>query len=248
MQPDLIQPAAEAVRAGAAWAVILLGFAFAALTSLLASAGAKAAPLRRWRRLLHIVTVLAWTLTVSLAGLRWVGASTPLVAAVRTGLLLAIAWASLPILRDLFAGFAMAIEARVGIGDDVRIASKEGRIVALGLRSVVLLENDGTEVTLPNGTVASSELQRLNLAQRAAPCSFDLPLSTGADPREVAQQLERAAMLSPYAAPGRRAEAFLVADEHGAMAIRLRAFVFDRAYEARYRADILLRAPVASAR
>src|SRR5690606_15597875 len=104
VQPALIEPAVEAIQSGPPWAVVLLTAGFALTTSLLASAGAKAAPLRRWRRLLHVAAVFGWTIATVLASLRWVGTSSPVSAAVRTGLVLTVAWASLPVLRDLFAG------------------------------------------------------------------------------------------------------------------------------------------------
>jgi small-conductance mechanosensitive channel len=250
MQPALTQPLIEPTLAqpselntfGPPWVAVAAWFALALVASMLAHRGANAPPLRRWQRLLHILAVAGWTVTACFAGLRLVYRPLPTETAVRGLLLLIVVAVALPILRDLFAGLAIAIEGRYGIGDDVRIDTREGRIVTFGLRSVVLRDIDGTEITLPNRRFAAREIQRLNLARQDAPCQFEVAVGPNADLQELTRRLFEAAMLSPYAAPGRRADVFAVADERGNMRLRVRAFVFDRAYEERYRGDVLSRA------
>ncbi len=223
------------------WSVIALVLGAALALGLLTVRAGAAPTLRRGQRWLHAASVLGWTIGAWLAGLRLLEAPTLGETAARAVLLLIVIVVALPILHDLFAGLAIAIEGRHRIGDDVRIDAHEGRIVSFGLRSVVLRDRDGTETTLPYRRFAASEIVRLNLARQDAPCQFEVAVPPDFDLEVVTRRLLEAAMLSPYAAPGRRPEVFTVADARGGMRLRVRAYVFDRAYEERYRGDVLAR-------
>jgi hypothetical protein len=123
----------------------------------------------------------------------------------------------------------------------VRVGKVEGRIVDMGLRSVVLRARDGTESTIPNHRFLASEVVRLNLGVHDAPCEFEVVLPEGRSLETETRRLVEAAMLSPFAAPGGHPEVFVVAGEDGELRLRVRAYVFDRSYEERYRGDILAR-------
>jgi small-conductance mechanosensitive channel len=230
------------------WAGAGLAIAGALALSLLTARIGAAPALRAWQRWLHVLSVLAWVGAAWVIGLRVLTADT-LPETIARGLLLGLAvLVALPVLRDVLAGFVLAIEGRHRLGDEVRVADFEGRIVAFGLRSVVLRDRDGTETTTPYRRFAGHEIVRLNLlntlniARQDAPCEFEVAVPTNVELEDASRRLLEAAILSAYAAPGRRPEVFAVADEAGGMRVRVRAVVFDRAYEQRYRADVLARA------
>jgi small-conductance mechanosensitive channel len=224
------------------WGVVVIMFAVALALGLLTVRAGGTSTLRRAQRWFHAASVTCWTLGAWLAGLRLLEAPTLGEIAARAVLLLIVIVVALPGLHDLFAGVAVAVEGRHRIGDDVRIDGNEGLIVGFGLRSVVLRDHDGTETTMPYRRLASHEIVRLNLARRDAPCQFDLAVPRGFDLEAGTQRLLEAALLSPYAAPSRRPEVFVVADARGGMRLCVRAYVFDRAHEERYRGDVLARA------
>lgn len=242
--------ASEAIIADFApsWASAAVVVAIALAASLLTVRLGAAPALHRWQRWLHPTSVFGWAVAVWLIGLRLLAADSLAETAAR-GLLLLIGVAvALPLLRDMLAGLALVLEGRHRLGDDVRVDGHEGRIVALGLRSAVLRDRDGTETTLPYRRLAGREIVRLSLARRDAPCEFEVAIPTDLDLEAVSGRLLEAAMLSPYAAPGRRPEVFAVADERGGVRVRVLAFVFDRAYEERYRGDVLARADLLAKR
>ncbi len=224
------------------WAVVAILFAVAAALGLLSVRAGGAPTLRGTQRWFHAASVISWTLGAWLAGLRLLEAPTLGETAARAVVLLVVIIVALPILHDLFAGLAVAVEGRHRIGDDVRIDGHEGRILGFGLRSVVLRDHDGTETTIPYRRFAAYEVVRLNLARRDAPCQFDVAVPSGFDLESGTRRLLEAALLSPYAAPNRRPEVFVVADARGGMRLCVRAYVFDRVHEERYRGDVLARA------
>src|SRR5688572_3459465 len=99
---------------------------------------ASAPRLRRWNRQLHVACVLFWVLGFWLLGMTFVVAETTNETLARGVLATLLVIVALPVLHDVFAGLALAVEGRHRIGHDVRIDDREGRIVALGLRCVLL--------------------------------------------------------------------------------------------------------------
>jgi small-conductance mechanosensitive channel len=228
------------------WGVIAILIGVALALGMLSTRASAAPTLRAAQRWFHTASVIGWTLGAWLTGLRLLEAPTLAETAARAVLLLILIVVALPILHDVYAGLALAIEGRHRIGDDVRIDGHEGRIVAFGLRSVVLRDRDGTETTMPYRRFAANEIVRLNLAHRDAPCQFDVAVPPDFDLDVGTRRLLEAALLSPYAAPSRRPEVFVVADARGGMRLCVRAYVFDRAHEERYRGDVLARAGLVS--
>lgn len=239
-----LNSASEAIIADFApsWALAASVVAIALAASVLTVRLGAAPALHRWQRWLHPTAVLGWAVATWLVGLRLLAADS-LAETVARGLLLLVGVVvALPVLRDVLAGLALVLEGRHRLGDDVRVDGHEGRIVALGLRSAVLRDRDGTETTLPYRRLVGSEIVRLSLARRDAPCEFEVAIPHELELEAVSTRLLEAAMLSPYAAPNRRPEVFAVADQFGGVRVRVRAYVFDRAYEERYRGDVLARA------
>lgn len=224
------------------WGVVVIMFGVALALGLLAARAGGAPTLRGAQRWFHAASVISWMVGAWLVGLRLLEAPTLGETAARAVLLLVVLVVALPVLHDLSAGLAVAVEGRHRIGDDVRIEGHEGRIVGFGLRSVVLRDHDGTETTMPYRRFAAREIVRLNLARRDAPCQFDVAVPPEWDLEAGTRRLLEAALLSPYAAPSRRPEVFVVADARGGMRLCVRAYVFDRAHEERYRGDVLARA------
>jgi small-conductance mechanosensitive channel len=198
--------------------------------------------LQRWSRHLHVICVLSWILAFWFLGGRFVVAETANETVARGVLAALLVIVALPILHDIFSGLALAIEGRHRIGHDVRVDDREGRIISLGLRCVLLRNSDGIETTIANRRFAAAEIVRLDLGQQDAPCRFEVAVPRDFDLESGTKRLLEAAMLSPYAAPGRKPDVLVVADRRGDVRLRVQGFVFDRAHEERYRGDVLLRA------
>jgi small-conductance mechanosensitive channel len=159
----------------------------------------------------------------------------------RIALLVVLGVVTAPLLRDLLSGVVISFEGRYRLGDDIRVAELEGRVVALGLRSVVLRAHDGSEYTIPNGRFAAADVVRLNLPSGEAPFELEVVLHRDGGLEAATMELVEAAVLSPLAAPGSLPEVFVVEADGPRMRLRMRVYVFDRLYAERYRSDILTR-------
>lgn len=238
--PLWLDPQGFAPNWGPTGLVVLVALAL----GFVAVRAASAVALRRWQRWLLPLAILAWAVAAWRVGLALLSAASLGELGARALLLTILAVSALPLLRDLIAGVGLTFESRHRVGDEIRIGTHEGRIFAFGLRSVILRARDGTEATVPNRVFAASEVVRLTLGDRGqdAPTMLEISVPPGLDLEQTRRRLLEAALLSPYAAPGRRPEVFAVADAHGGLRLRLHAFVFDRAHEERYRGDVLARA------
>jgi small conductance mechanosensitive channel len=238
MQPDLIDSIGLGELAPGLGRVLVATVGAGFLT-LFSRRAAHAAVLRRWSRWFNPIVVAAWMLVGWSAALAILAAGTGLEVVVRGALLLAVLVIATPVLRDLLAAVTISMEGHHRADDHIRIGDLEGRIVSMGLRSVILRRRDGSECVIPNLRFAAAEIVRLNLPSGEAPCEFEVSLAPGRSVEVARADLVEAALLSPFSAPGTLPEVFVVAAEDSTVRLRVRAYVFDRTYEERYRSDIL---------
>lgn len=242
MQHALIEtPVQTPVIAGPGWGATALVLGATVVLTLLIRRAARAPALRRWERWFNPLIAGAWLVATWVLAQRLLAANTLPSAAGRVALVVVLLVVLAPFARDVIAAAVMSFEGRHGHGDDVRVGGAEGRIIEMGLRAVVLRARDGTESTIPNHRFLASDVVRLNLGVHDAPCEFEVVLPSGSSLETATRRLLEAALLSPFAAPGWLPEVFVVAGDDGELRLRVRAYVFDRSYEERYRGDILAR-------
>jgi small-conductance mechanosensitive channel len=237
---EVADPAVMVARAPS-WAWVGLFVIGSVVLTAIARRAMRAPALERWQRWFNPLVASAWMATTWICARRLIVGPTTAEVAARSVVVLVLLAIIAPVLRDILAAAVLSFEGRHRLGDDVRVGAHEGRIVEFGLRSVVLRRRDGTESTIPNHRFLAADVDRLNLSARDAPCEFEVVIPAGEDVESSSRKLLEAALLSPLAAPGSLPEVFVVADRGGELRLRVRAYVFDRAYEERYRGDILAR-------
>lgn len=241
MQPAVIdETPMEQIASTSGWG-LLVWAAVALLLSFVIRRASRAPALQAWARWFNPLVVAIWLFMAWLVAKRALAADTLPQLAARVALVVVVLAIAAPLLRDLLAAVMISLEGRTRVGDDVRVAGLEGRVIELGLRSVVVRRHDGSECGIPNSRFVAAEVVRLNLPSGEAPCEFEVVLGSERDVEEARDELVEAAVLSPYAAPGTLPEVFVVGTDTPHLRLRVRAFVFDRLYEDRYRSDILAR-------
>jgi len=241
MQPSVTLESAGFPMSEPGLGVLGLTFAVALSATFLGHRVALVPRLRAWHRWLAPLGSLAWLTSVWLMGLRLLASASWPELAARGVLLVLFGVAALPLGRDLWAGLFASFEGRFRLGDDVRIGAVEGRVAALGVRSMVIRQEDGAELVIAHARVASEACFRLGSTVRDVACEFEVGLPEGMDLEQARRLLAEVAILSPYAAPGRRPEVFVVGRQGDALQIRTRGFAFDRACVDLYRGDVLAR-------
>jgi hypothetical protein len=166
----------------------------------------------------------------------------------RAAVLIVIAVAALPWLRNLFHAVVFGFENRYRLGDDLRVGEIEGRLIAIGSRAVILRAPDGTEIALTHAMLAKQPVVRLGQPSagpslvRDTPCEISLAVPESIDVQVASERACTAAALSPYAAPRVEPRVFVLTDGlPGALRLRVQGCVFDREYEPHYRSDVAVR-------
>ncbi len=148
------------VIAGLAWLLIcVIGFLTSRATMRLLASGATAASsLTIGRRVFQGAVILA----AVLAALPLFGVNlTATLAGVGIGGL-AIAFAAQRSLENLFGGFLVLSDKVLSVGDTVRIGTVQGEIEDVTLYATRVRTLDRTVVSIPNGTVATSQIENLS--------------------------------------------------------------------------------------
>jgi hypothetical protein len=236
-----VAPVTPAPVTALGWMLLLAVAGVTVVLTWLVRRAALAPALQHWVRWLNPLVVLLWLGVAALLTTLLLRAETLAQTAGRIALLVVLGVVTAPLLRDLLSGVVISFEGRYRLGDDIRVAELAGRVVALGLRSVVLRAHDGSEYTIPNGRFAAADVVRLNLPSGEAPFELEVVLHREGGLEAASMELVEAAVLSPLAAPGSLPEVFVVEADGARMRLRMRVYVFDRIYEERYRSDILTR-------
>lgn len=79
---------------------------------------------------------------------------------------LAVAFAAQDALGNILAGISLLVQKHFVIGDYLKIADNEGRVVNLGLRSFILESRDGSRVSIPNKSINIYPVRNLSLRKK----------------------------------------------------------------------------------
>lgn len=71
-------------------------------------------------------------------------------------------------LAALFSGIALALERRIQTGDIIRVDNHLARVESIGWRSIAARRPDGTQVLVPNATIAGSPLSIFRVGEFVA--------------------------------------------------------------------------------
>lgn len=175
-------------------------------------------PLSRGRRqaATRAMPVLAAAGVLALAVLvvRTLLSDQPRMAAAGTMLVIgAFTVASWSALRDVASGVFLKAGQVCREGDLVRIDDLSGRVIAMGLRVMVVETSDGDEAIIPFSQVSRERLMRSPAADGLAPHVFRLRPDEGVDLAAVKAAVRRSALLSHWAAVSREPEVTRVGAE-----------------------------------
>lgn len=79
---------------------------------------------------------------------------------------LAVAFAAQDALGNILAGISLLVQKHFVIGDYLKVADNEGRVVNLGLRSFILESRDGSRVSIPNKSINIHPVRNLSLRKK----------------------------------------------------------------------------------
>ncbi len=180
--------------------------------------------------LFAILSTMGFNLSTALAGLGIGG--------------IAIAFAAQKTLENLFAGVSVLSDEVIRVGDVCKIGDRVGTVEDISLRSTRLRTPDRTELSIPNGALASMNVENLSRRDKILfNARLSLRYETSPDQvRYVLAQLRRLLYEHPKVeTEGARSR--LVSFDESAMTIEIFAYVLTRDFSEflAIREDLLLR-------
>ncbi len=112
---------------------------------------------------------------------------------------IALGWSARDAIRDVLAGAVLLVEAPLEPGDRVRCGEVEGMVVGLGPRAVLLANDRGQSVSVPNRMFLEAAIAVDS--NPYAPVEVSLHVPEGVSAEQIHQTLTELALLSPYLAP-----------------------------------------------
>lgn len=112
------------------------------------------------------------------------------------GILVLFGWAPL---YDLISGVAFRFGRLCRVGDHVRVGDVEGRVLDIGMRSLVVQTPEGDEAVLPYGKISRETLRRTQSVSGAHVHAFAIERPDGVEFSTLKRQVVRSAMRCHWA-------------------------------------------------
>lgn len=100
--------------------------------------------------------------------------------------------------RDLFYGLMLRGEGTLNKGGRLTILGKTGRVKRTELRSIILEQDDGTEIRINHNKVARSIISLKADKQDIQGRGIEFPISEDTDVWKLSQEIQQLAMYHPY--------------------------------------------------
>jgi len=102
--------------------------------------------------------------------------------------------------QSMLVGAMLLLRRRLRTGDRIRVGGHDGTVQRIGWTEIELLSDDGSTVHVPNRVVGDTSLT-VAREKHSAPVKVRLALDTPVS-RDLLESARRAALMSPYRAPG----------------------------------------------
>lgn len=193
------------------------------------------------KRIIPIFKVGSWSLGLYfvIAGILQPPLETIITVSASVGI--AVGFASQDILKNVFGGIMIILDKPFQVGDKIDVDGNYGEVTEIGLRSVRIVTEDDSVVTIPNAEIMNKSVLNSNSSALDCQVVAELFLDSSVDIGSVTDVCRKAAMTSKYAYLNKP---IFVHATHGTMGprdfvkIRLKANVLDIRFEQELRSDM----------
>lgn len=193
------------------------------------------------KRIIPVFKVLSWSLGLYfvIAGVLQPPLETIITVSASIGI--AVGFASHDILRNIFGGIMIILDRPFQVGDKIQVDSNYGEVLEIGLRSVRIVTEDDSVVTIPNSEIMNKAVSNSNSSALDCQVVAELFLPSGIDIDAAVQICRKAAMTSRYVYLNK--PIFVHSTHHTIgprdfIKLRLKAYVLDIRFEQELRSDM----------
>lgn len=192
---------------------------------------------KKLRQLGPLVRVVVWAIAVVSAVMVVLRVSPTAAFAFTGGGLLLLGIAARELTANLLAGFTIATDRPLYVGDFVEVAGQRGEVKGIGLRSTQLVTPDDTMITIPNKVITEGVVASANYGEVDALVEITFYVAHEADVAQVRSLVWEGLVTSAYCAWRKPARVF-VSEELRATKVVAAAYVYDVRHQRRFVTDV----------
>lgn len=197
------------------------------------------------KRLVPITKVFLWSIALYfvIAGILQPPLETVITVSASIGI--AVGFASQDILRNIFGGIMIILDRPFQVGDKIEVDKQYGEVLEIGLRSVRIVTEDDSVVTVPNGEIMNKSVSNANSSALDCQVVAELFLPRNIDINRVSEICRKAAETSRYVylnKPVYVHTTHVTMGPREVLKVRLKAYVLDIRFEQDLRSDMTSRA------
>lgn len=193
------------------------------------------------KRLVPITKVSLWSfgLYFVIAGILQPPLETIITVSASIGI--AVGFASQDILRNIFGGIMIILDRPFQVGDKIEVDKQYGEVLEIGLRSVRIVTEDDSVVSVPNGEIMNKSVSNANSSALDCQVVAELFLPRESDIGMVTEICRKAAISSRFVYLNKPVFVHTTHTTIGPrdwLKVRLKAYVLDIRFEQELRSDM----------
>ena len=193
------------------------------------------------KRLIPITKVFIWSLSLYfiIAGILQPPLETIITVSASIGI--AVGFASQDILRNIFGGIMIILDRPFQVGDKIEVDKQYGEVLQIGLRSVRVVTEDDSVVTIPNSEIVNKSVSNANSSALDCQVVAELFLPRDIDVDEVERICRLAAITSRYVYLNKPVYVHTTHTTVGPrdyLKVRVKCYVLDIRFEQELRSDV----------
>ena len=188
-----------------------------------------------------VVRIIGWIIVIFIivAGVLQPQIATVLALTASVGV--AVGFASQDILKNIFGGVIILLDAPFKVGDKIEIGAHYGEVVEIGLRSTRIVTPDDSLVSIPNGELMNQSVSNSNAGELNCQVVAEIYLPLDIDTERVRHIALEAAQTSRYIFLNKPITVLFfneVKERRSYYKMRLKAYVMDIRYEFIFKSEL----------
>ncbi|MFZ6032449.1 MAG: mechanosensitive ion channel family protein [Melioribacter sp.] len=120
-----------------------------------------------------------------------------------------LAVASVPVIKNLIGGFLLTYNPPFEKGDIIQVGEYTGKVTDINWRHTIIVTDNGSNVSLPNSVFLSNPVENINIGNREQLITLEIELPTSIENDSVMNILREASLSNPYLYTRKKTEVFL---------------------------------------
>ena len=191
--------------------------------------------------LVPVVRILGWIVVMVIIVTGVIQPKIEAVLALTASVGVAVGFASQDILKNIFGGIVILLDAPFKVGDKIEIDSYYGEVVEIGLRSTRIVTPDDSLVSIPNGELMNQSVSNSNAGEPNCQVVAEVFLPLDIDTSRVRQIATEVAQTSRYIYLNKPITVLFfneLKDRKSYLKMRLKAYVMDIRYEFIFKSEL----------